>query len=108
MLLQPRVHLDFGELGDELAADLGRLLVRVERAVSRVAGVGRVHIGKWGDGSFHAHVWFLARPARLGRLRSSFAEIWDSILPPTPEPIWRENLTVVAHALAETGGTAHR
>lgn len=107
VLLQPRAHLDFDELDDGLAADLGRLLIRIERAISRVNGIGRVHIGKWGDGGFHAHVWFLARPARLAQLRSSFAEIWDSILPPTPEPIWRENLTVVAHALAERGGNAH-
>ena len=107
VLLQPRAHVDFGDLDDELAGELGRLLIRVERAIRRVDGIGRVHIGKWGDGSFHAHVWFLARPARLSQLRSSFAESWDSILPPTPEPIWRENLAVVAAALAESGGTSH-
>jgi diadenosine tetraphosphate (Ap4A) HIT family hydrolase len=107
LILEPRAHLDFGDLDDELAGELGRLLVRVERAIIRVDGIGRVHIGKWGDGSYHAHVWFLARPARIPQLRSSFAEIWDSILPPTPEPIWRENLAIVARALAEGGGTAH-
>ena len=105
LVLEPRAH--FGEFDDELAAELGVFLVRVERAISLIDGVGRVHIGKWGDGNFHAHVWFLARPARLSQLRSSFAEIWDSILPPTPELIWRENLEVVAHQLAESGGTAH-
>jgi hypothetical protein len=68
--------------------------------VHEVENVGRVHVCRWGDGSEHLHFWFLARPARLPQVVGSFAAIWDDILPPTPEPIWRANLAAVAHALA--------
>jgi diadenosine tetraphosphate (Ap4A) HIT family hydrolase len=99
VLLFPRRHVDLGELTDEEAADLGRMLVRVERAVRRVPHVGRVHVCRWGDGSVHLHYWFLARPARMPQLIGSFAAIWDDILPPTPHEVWRENLEIVAGAM---------
>jgi hypothetical protein len=107
VILQPRAHLDLGDVGDDLAGKLGQMLVRVERAVRGVGGIGRVHVCRWGDGSFHLHWWFLARPARLPQLIGSFAAIWDDILPPTPDPVWRENLATVAAALAADGGRAH-
>jgi diadenosine tetraphosphate (Ap4A) HIT family hydrolase len=100
VLLESRAHMDFGDLSPELAAELGQLLLRVERAVAAIDGVGRVHVCRWGDGSEHLHVWFMARPARIPQLIGSFAAIWDDILPPTPEGIWRENLAAVARALA--------
>jgi hypothetical protein len=106
VLLEPREHLDLPDVPDELAAELGRMIVRVERAVRAVDGVARVHVGRWGEGSAHLHVWFMGRPARLLQLRSSFAAIWDDVLPPTPEDVWRENLTTVSRALAEGGGSA--
>ena len=99
VILQPRAHHDLGDLVPELAAELGLLLVRVERAVASVGEIGRVHVGRWGDGSAHLHFWFLARPARLPQTVGSFAAIWDDILPPTPEPIWRANLAAVAAAM---------
>jgi hypothetical protein len=107
VLLEPRIHVDFPELPDELARELGPLLLRVERAVRSVGEIGRVHIGRWGDGSEHAHFWFLARPARLPQLRTSFAAIWDDVLPPLPTELWRANLAAVARAMAADGGTAH-
>ena len=107
VILQPRAHCDLGDLPDDLAADLGPLLVRVERAVDAVGQIGRVHVGRWGDGSAHLHFWFIARPARMPQLRTSFAAIWDDILPPLPEELWRANLGVVARALAAGGGRAH-
>ena len=73
--------------------------MRVERAVASVGEIGRVHVGRWGDGSAHLHLWFMARPARLPQTVGSFAAIWDDILPPTPEPIWRSNLEAVAAAM---------
>jgi hypothetical protein len=42
----------------------------------------------------------MGRPARLPQLIGSFAAIWDDVLPPTPEGVWRENLTAVVRALA--------
>ena len=75
------------------------MLARVERAVRSVPGVGRVHVCRWGDGSEHLHWWFIARPARLPQLAGSFAAIWDDILPPTPLPVWHENLRLLRQRL---------
>jgi diadenosine tetraphosphate (Ap4A) HIT family hydrolase len=99
VLLFPRRHVDLGELDDAEAAELGRMLVRVERAVRAVPHVGRVHVCRWGDGSYHLHYWFLARPARFPQLIGSFAAVWDDVLPPTPPDVWDENLAIVARCL---------
>lgn len=100
VLLYPRDHYaDPGDLPDDLAAELGVLIARVERAVRSVGEIGRVHIGRWGDGSEHLHWWFMARPARLAQLRTSFAAIWDDVLPPTPEDLRDENLAALKAAL---------
>jgi diadenosine tetraphosphate (Ap4A) HIT family hydrolase len=88
------------ELPDELAAELGVLLARIERAIRAVGVIGRVHVCRWGDGSEHLHWWFMARPARMPQLLGSFAAIWDDILPPVPEDVWRANLATVADAVA--------
>jgi diadenosine tetraphosphate (Ap4A) HIT family hydrolase len=102
VLLEPREHFaELGDLPDELAADLGVVLARVERAVRAVGEIGRVHVCKWGDGSEHLHWWFMARPARIPQLIGSFAAIWDDILPPLPEEVWRANLAAVKAALEE-------
>ena len=107
VILQPREHCDLGDLSSHLAAELGPLIVRIERAVDAVGEIGRVHVGRWGDGSAHLHFWFIARPARMPQLRTSFAAIWDDILPPLPEELWRANLAAVARTLATGGGRAH-
>jgi diadenosine tetraphosphate (Ap4A) HIT family hydrolase len=99
VLVEPRTHYDFDDLPPELAVELGPLLVRVERAVRSVGGIGRVHVCRWGDGSEHLHWWFLARPERLMQLIGSFAAIWDDILPPLPADLWRANLDAVARAM---------
>jgi hypothetical protein len=44
-------------------------------------------------------VWFMARPARIPQLAGSFAAIWDDVLPPIPDELWRENLAIVAREL---------
>jgi hypothetical protein len=105
VILEPRAHCDLGDLAPELAAELGPLIVRLERAVAAVEGIGRVHVGRFGDGSAHLQWWFMGRPARLPQLLGSFAAIWDDILPPLPEAVWRENLVLVGRALAAGGGT---
>jgi diadenosine tetraphosphate (Ap4A) HIT family hydrolase len=99
VLLETKRHVDFPDLDDGLAAELGPLLLKIQRAVSQVPGVGNVHVGRWGEGSEHCHIWFMARPARMAQFRSSFAAIWDDVLPPTPEDVWRENLDLVRAAL---------
>lgn len=107
VILFPREHHDIDDLPDDLVAGLGGMLVRVEVAVRAVGDIGRVHIARWGDGSAHLHWWFQARPAGVPQLRGSFAAIWDDIIPPLPETIWRENLALVAQALADNGGETH-
>jgi diadenosine tetraphosphate (Ap4A) HIT family hydrolase len=104
VLLEPREHYsEPGDLPDELAAELGVLIGRIDRAISSLDGIGRVHVGRWGEGGEHLHIWFMARPARMEQLRSSFAAIWDDVLPPLPEAVWRENLDAVRAALGREG-----
>jgi diadenosine tetraphosphate (Ap4A) HIT family hydrolase len=101
VLLEPREHFaEPGDLPDELAAELGILIARIERAVRSVGEIGRVHVCRWGDGSEHLHWWFMARPARLPQVVGSFIAIWDDVLPPVPEDVWRANLAAVADAVA--------
>jgi len=101
VLLEPRAHYaEPGDLPEELAAELGVMLARVERAVRAVPDLGRVHVCRWGDGSEHLHWWFMARPARIPQLIGSFAAIWDEILPPLPKEISQRNVELVRRAMA--------
>lgn len=104
LILESRSHLDLGDLPNLLAAELGVMTVRLERAIRSLDGVARVHVNRWGDGSAHLHLWFLARPYGRLQLRGTFLSLWDSILPPISEAQWRENLALVAAWLAEFGG----
>src|SRR6266511_2015489 len=104
LILESRSHLDLGDLPNLLAAELGVMTVRLERAVRSLDGVARVHVNRWGAGSAHLHLWFLARPYGRLQLRGTFLSLWDEILPTIPESQWRENLALVAAWLAEFGG----
>lgn len=106
LILEPRSHLDLGDLSNLLAGELGVMTVRVERAIRSLDGVARVHVNRWGDGAAHLHLWFMARPRGQLQLRGSFLPMWDDILPPVPEPQWRENLALIAAWLEDFGGTA--
>jgi diadenosine tetraphosphate (Ap4A) HIT family hydrolase len=102
VMLEPREHFaEPGDLPDELAAECGVLLARVERAVRSVGEIGRVHVCRWGDGGEHLHWWFMARPTRLPQIVGNFIAIWDDVLPPIPEAVWRHNLARVSAALEE-------
>jgi hypothetical protein len=106
LILEPRSHLDLGDLPNLLAGELGVLSVRLERAIRSLDGVARVHVNRWGDGAAHLHVWFMARPHGQLQLRGSFLPMWDDILPPVNEAQWRENLALIAAWLEDFGGTA--
>jgi diadenosine tetraphosphate (Ap4A) HIT family hydrolase len=105
LILESRSHLDLGDLPNMLAAELGVMTVRLERAVRSLDDVARVHVNRWGDGEAHLHLWFMGRPQGRLQLRGTFLSLWDEILPPVSEATWRENLALVAAWLAEFGGT---
>jgi hypothetical protein len=106
--LEPREHLDLEALDEEQAAGLGRMIVRINRAVRAVEGVGRVHIGRWGDGVAHLHVGFFARPLGSSQMLGWALPMWSLIVPPTHDDQWRRNLDVVANELAKQGGVQPR
>ena len=63
LILESRSHLDLGDLPNLLAAELGVMTVRLERAIRSLDEVAQVHVNRWGDGAAHLHLWFLGRPA---------------------------------------------
>ena len=104
--LLSREHHDLETLPPELTAELGPMIQRVARAVARLDDVGRVHVNRWGDGSEHFHVWFLARPRGMWQLRGALLAVWDDLLPTVPADEWQRNRRAIAAALAEGGGNA--
>jgi len=106
VLLCPIDHLDLADLDEAYAAELGRLTVRLERALTELGGVARVHVMKVGDGSEHLHVWFFARPDGLLQLRGSSLSDWTDCLPPMPTDEWDAVARELAVRLAETRGRA--
>jgi hypothetical protein len=68
--------------------------------------VGRAHFSRWGDGSEHFHLWFLARPLGMMQMRGAMLAVWDDLLPRVPDAERSEAARVVAAALAEGGGEA--
>ena len=105
VFLETRAHLDHHELDDDLAAEYGRLLVRLDRAFLASGGVGRTHISRWGDGGSHFHVWCYGRPIGTMSLLGFGMPMWAQILPPLPDEEWDRALLAVAEALATGGGT---
>lgn len=104
VFLASKQHLDYPDLDDELAAEYGRLSVWLTRIMSNLPNIGRVHACRWGDGSEHCHVWFIARTSRLPNIRGSMAVEWEEMLPPGPEDLWRADLAIVARKLANHDG----
>jgi len=106
LFLESRVHMDFMDMDDTLAAEWGRISNHLHRIMSYLPNIGRVHIAKWGDGSYHLHTWFMARTERFPQTLGSYAAEWDEILPPVPEDVWRADLHEVARKLATHDGDA--
>lgn len=102
--LHTREHLDFHELSDDLGAEMGLLLVRIQRALTSIGGVGRVHVYKWGDGGAHLHIFVVARPLGMMQLRGMYLTTWMDILPPLPKEEWTAIRAHVATALAARSG----
>ncbi|WP_328327029.1 hypothetical protein OHA70_39670 [Kribbella sp. NBC_00382] len=103
-LMVPREHFRLDELPAELTATLGPMIQRTAGAIRRIPGVGRTHFNRWGDGSEHFHIWFLARPLGMMQLRGAMIAAWDDLLPSIPDDEFLANARTVAAALAETSG----
>jgi hypothetical protein len=106
LALETRPHLDLGDLPNLLAAELGVMTVRLEKAIRSLPGVAQVHLQRWGDGEGHLRLWLLARPEGRPQLRGPYLPMWDHSLPPVAEAGWRNRLGTVAVWLAEFGGRA--
>lgn len=106
LILESQDHRDFPDLDDRLAEEFGRLSVRLCRIMSHLPHIGRVHVNRYGDGSAHCHVWFVARPARLPGVLGSPVVEWNEMLPPPAADVWHSDLATVARKLALHGGTA--
>lgn len=61
---------------------------------------------RWGDGSAHFHLAFMARPPGMMQARGYMLAVWDDVLPRTDPALIAENNAKVAAAMAARGGTA--
>ena len=107
VMLQPKSHYDLTDLPDDLASELGRLVVHVARAIESLPHVARAHVSRWGDGGAHLHVFFFARPEGFSQLRGTCFAIWDDLLTPVPRDVRDADARLVARSLvASVGGAA--
>lgn len=104
LMLEPKRHFDLVDLPDELARDLGRLVVHVARAVEGLEHVARAHVARWGDGGAHLHVFFFARPEGFVQLRGTCFAIWDDLLPAVPVDVRDADARRVGVALVASFG----
>lgn len=104
LILQPRDHHDLADLPDDLASEMGRLMVAITAAVEELPSVGRCHVGRYGDGGAHLHPFFFGRPTRMPQLRGSTLLDWEENLPAMPEDVRRANGGHVGRRLVERLG----
>jgi hypothetical protein len=105
-ILEPHEHYRLDNLPPALTATLGPMIQRVAKAIQDLDAVGRTHFNRWGDGSEHFHLWFLARPLGMMQLRGAMIAAWDDMLPAIPTEEFTANAHQVATALAAQGGEA--
>ena len=84
LILEPKAHYDLTDLPDDMAAELGILVVHIARAIESLPHIARAHVYRVGDGGAHLHVFFFARPAGFSQLRGSCFVLWDDLLPEIP------------------------
>ena len=84
--LASKEHFDsFADMPASQAADFGRVVGRVERAILSLGDVGRVHLYRWGDGGAHFHVWLLPRPLGMVEAAGMYLPIWEDVRPVVPD-----------------------
>jgi hypothetical protein len=104
LMLVSRAHVDFPDLPDDRAAELGVLLVHLARAIESLPHVARAHLSKWGDGEEHLHVFAYARPEGMRQMLGFPMPLWEGVLPPVPVDERDADARAVAEALARSYG----
>jgi hypothetical protein len=104
--LAPNEHVRLHEMTPDLLASMGSMVQRLAGAIQRLDGVARTHFSRWGDGSAHFHMAFLARPLGMMQGRGYMLAVWDDVLPSTDPELIAANRAQVAAMLAEGGGRA--
>lgn len=108
IFLETVAHIDFEHFDDELAAEFGVLVVRLEAAIRSLESIGRVHVHRYGDGASHFHVWFQGRPARQLELYGWGNVLWSQLADPVDATIIDENNAAVINQLCTSfGGRSH-
>lgn len=102
--LAPNAHVRLDQMDGELLASFGEITQRLAGAIQSLDGVARTHFSRWGDGSAHFHLHFLARPLGMMQGRGPMLAFWDDVLPPVDESLLASHRRKVAAALAERGG----
>jgi diadenosine tetraphosphate (Ap4A) HIT family hydrolase len=98
-LLYPKRHVTLHDLPLNLAGELGLMIQRIAKAIGTIPGVGRTHFSRFGDGSEHFHLWFLARPLGMMQLRGPMLAVWDDLLPKLPDEEFHANVATMVAAL---------
>ena len=104
--LAPNDHVRLDQMDAGLLATFGDLVQRLAGAIQSLDGVARTHFSRWGDGSAHFHLHFMARPLGMMQGRGPMLAFWDDVLPPTDPELLAANGRQVAEALAAHGGEA--
>jgi diadenosine tetraphosphate (Ap4A) HIT family hydrolase len=104
LMLEPDAHYDLPDLPDELASEMGLLIVRIARAIEALPHIARAHVSRWGDGAAHLHIFFFARPAGFPQLRGTCLAVWDDLLPAVPDDQRGHDAAAIAQTLARSHG----
>jgi diadenosine tetraphosphate (Ap4A) HIT family hydrolase len=102
LILEPKEHFDLTDLPDDMAAELGLLVVHVARAIESLPHIARAHVYRVGDGGAHLHIFFFARPAGFSQMRGSCFVLWDDLLPEIPIEQRDADALAVATSLTKT------
>lgn len=103
-MLETVEHMDFDDFDEEMAADMGVMTLRLDRAMHAANDLGRVHVNRWGDGGAHYHLWFLGRPRGAGQLSGFALPWWGFILPSRSEEAQAASDQSIATSLAAACG----
>lgn len=98
------MHCDLSTVPDELAEEMGRLIVWISAGIEELPSVARTQLYRFGDGGAHLHLMFFGRPARILQLRGSPLLDWEENLPVVPVEVHRANAAAVGSRLVDAFG----